>query len=445
MNKLELLAPAGDLEKLQYALAYGADAVYAGMPQYSLRARENGFTTAADIAKGIELCHEQGRKFYLTSNIIPHNNKIRAYRAALDEFISYKPDALIMTDPGLIAYVKDKHPEIDVHLSVQANCTNWSTAEYWHKQGVSRVILSREMRLREIVEIHEAVPDLELEVFVHGAICMAHSGRCMLSNYMNFRDANQGMCSNACRFKYQMYQKNEPQSSEYTPIEGQFYIKEMEGPDADFMEVDEDEYGTYFMNSKDMCAIGVVDRLAQAGVVSFKIEGRTKSLYYLSQVVKSYRGALDDTEAGRPIADVHIENALKTDSRGYMPGYFVSPGDLPQNYHTTREISPYGVVSAQVSGYDEEHQHLIVDVKGQIKIGDELEIFDPQGSGYFKVEALFTPHRKPVDVLNPGLKGFRIAYPKFPGEKAILIKNLAPVSPSETEAWRALDKNGSRT
>jgi putative protease len=428
MNNLELLAPAGDFEKLKYALSYGADAVYAGMPQYSLRARENGFTTAEDIRKGIEYCHAQGKKFYLTSNIIPHNNKIRAYREALDEFISYKPDALIMTDPGLIAYVRDKHPDMDIHLSVQAN----------------RVILSREMRLREILEIHEAVPELEIEVFVHGAICMAHSGRCMLSNYMNYRDANQGACSNACRFKYEMYQKNEPQGSEYTPIEGQFFIKEVESPEAGFMEVDEDEYGTYFMNSKDMCAIGVVDKLAKAGVISFKVEGRTKSLYYLSQVCKSYRGALDDVEVDRPIADIHIDNALKTDSRGYMPGYFVAPGDLPQNYESTRVISPFGVVSAQVMDYDNETKELLVDVKGQIKVGDKLEIFSPSDAEEFTVTSLKGVRGNDVDVINPGLKGCRIAYDKKPGETAMIIKNLSPIKPEAREEWRALDKSGDR-
>ncbi len=444
MNQLEVLAPAGDLEKLEYALAYGADAVYAGMPQYSLRARENGFQTPEDIAKGIELCHAQGKKFYLTSNIIPHNNKIRLYREALDEFIKLGPDALIMTDPGLIQYVRDKHPDMEIHLSVQANCTNWSTAEYWYKQGVTRVILSREMRLREILEIHEAVPELELEVFVHGAICMAHSGRCMLSNYMNYRDANQGMCSNACRFKYEMYQKNEPQSPEYTAIDGQFFIKEVDNPDSQFMEVDEDEYGTYFMNSKDMCAIGVLDKLAKAGVVSFKIEGRTKSLYYLSQVARTYRGALDDVEAGRPISDHYIDDALKTDSRGYMPGYFVAPGDLPQNYKTTRVVSSVGVVSGQFKDYDTDTKQATIDVKGQIKEGEEYECISPNGSFKVIADSLLNTKKKSVDVINPGQMNCSMKLDSDPGKFGLLIKSLVPLKPEEREEWRALNKSGER-
>lgn len=421
MKKLELLAPAGDLEKLKYALAFGADAVYAGQPQFSLRSRENGFKTIEDIAEGIKYCHDRGKKFYLASNIIPHNNKIHAYQKALDELIALGPDALIMTDPGLIGYVRENHPQQEIHLSVQGNCTNWSTAKFWYEQGVKRIILSRELRLREVEQIHKMVPDVELEVFAHGAICMAHSGRCLLSNYMSFRDANQGMCSNACRFGYKVYAENTPQSENYVPLEGNFFLEENQSPEAGLFPIDEDEYGTYIMNSKDMCAIGVVDRLAAAGVVSYKIEGRTKSIYYLSQIMKSYRGALDNTMAGEPIEDKHIDNALKTDSRGYMAGYFVAPGELPQNYKTTRVISESGTVGALIRSWDAETKIATLSVKGKIVKGDTLELSTPDNSYTIIAKDIKGTKGQDVEAINPGLEGCTMTIEQDPGEFAFLI------------------------
>ena len=421
--ELEVLAPAGDFEKLRYALAFGADAVYAGMPQFSLRARENGFTSLEDIRQGIEYCHGRGKKFYLAANIIPHNNKIRTYRNALDEICSeYKPDALIMTDPGMIQYVLKNHKNTEVHLSVQGNCTNWSTAEFWYDLGVKRMILSRELRLREIIDIRENVPGVELEVFVHGAICMAHSGRCLLSNYMSYRDANQGACSNACRFDYKLYAKNTPQSPDYVPLEGEFFLEEQGNKEQGLMGIDEDEYGTYIMNSKDMCAIGVLDKLREAGVCSFKIEGRTKSIYYLSQIVKSYRGATDDVMADREISSEHIDNALKTDSRGYMAGYFVAPGELPQNYTSTRVVSQTGTVAAIFRGYDAESKIATISVKGQFSEGDTLELSTPTRTEMIVAQNLVNHRREKVTVLNPGLDNCKIYMEQDPGEYAFLIR-----------------------
>ena len=422
MKELELLAPAGSIEKMQYAFAFGADAVYAGQPQFSLRARENGFQKPEDVAYGIEYAHNLGKKFYLTSNIIPHNNKIRAFQKSLDEFIELKPDALIMTDPGMIGYVLKNHPNQEVHLSVQGNCTNWSTAKFWYEMGVKRIILSRELRLREVIEIHENVPEVELEVFVHGAVCMAHSGRCLLSNYMSMRDSNQGACSNACRFNYKLYAGNDPQAGEdYTPLEGEFFLEEQQTP-GEFMPIDEDEYGTYIMNSKDMCAIAVLDKLAEAGVVSFKIEGRTKSQYYLSQVCKSYRGAIDDVLAGRPISQEHIDNAHKTEGRGFFPGFFVPERQIPQNYDATRVRSETGSVVAIVRGWDAEKGEAIIDVKGQFFEGDAVEISTPYKTELISAGALRNHKGKETDVLNSGLEKCRIKLDQDPGEFAFLVK-----------------------
>lgn len=418
---LELLAPAGDLEKLRYALAFGANAVYAGQPQFSLRARDNGFKTKEDVAQGIEICRAQGAKFFLTSNIIPHNNKINSFQRSLDEYCELKPDALIMTDPGMIMHVLKNHPDVDVHLSVQGNTTNWSTARFWYELGVKRVILSRELRLREVAEISAKVPGLEIETFVHGAICMAHSGRCMLSNWMSFRDANQGMCTNACRFQYKLYAGNKPQAEDYVPLEGEFFLEESNAP-GQMLPIDEDEYGTYIMNSKDMCAIGVLDKLAEAGVCSFKIEGRTKSLYYLSQICKAYRGAINDVQAGRPISSEFIDAALKTESRGYMSGFFLGENELPQNYKTTRVHSQSGQVAAQVTSYDAENQRLHLEVKNFVAEGDELELSTPAGSQIFAIQGLRDAKRAQVK-LNSGMKAS--VHCEFdPGPYAFLIRNF---------------------
>lgn len=418
----EVLAPAGDMLRLKYALAYGADAVYAGQPQFSLRNRENGFQTPVDIAEGIEYCHNLGKKFYLTSNIIPHNNKIKPFQKSLLQYIEMKPDAFIMTDPGMISFVKKHSPDSEIHLSVQANCTNWSTAKYWYEQGVSRIILSRELNLREVAAIKENVPELELEVFVHGAICMAHSGRCMLSNYMSYRDANQGMCSNACRFQYKLYAQNKPQSGDsYVPLEGKFFLNEKEADANDLMPVDEDEYGTYFMNSRDMCAIEVLDKLQEAGIESFKIEGRTKSIYYLSQVVRGYRGAVEDIAQGKEISQKHVDTVKSTDSRGYIPGFFVSGNKtLPQNYETTKVIGVGDKVAALVNSWDENTKEATISVKGKINIGDTLKVFSPTKEFDFVASEFKNHKNKSVNVLNPGLENCKVKLPKDPGEFAFI-------------------------
>lgn len=415
----ELLAPAGDPERMRYALAYGADAVYAGQPQFSLRARENGFNTPDDIAAAIDYCHNLKKKFYLASNIIPHNNKIPSFQKSLLDFAALKPDALIMTDPGMIAFMRKESPDTEIHLSVQANCTNWSTAQYWYDQGVTRVILSRELNLREIRQIREKVPGLELEVFVHGAICMAYSGRCMLSNYLSYRDANQGMCSNACRFEYELYQRNAPQSEEYVPLQEEYYLRESQAAPDELMPVDEDQYGTYFMNSKDMCAIELLSELRDAGIDSFKIEGRTKSIYYLSQVVGAYTGALDDLMAGKPLSQEHKDRVYSTDSRGYIPGFFIGgnkqPLNQPQNYETTKVIGQGSKVAALVRDYDPQTQTAQISVKGKFSAGQTLHLLSPGGNIPFEAKSLFNHKNQEVDTLNPGLENCRIALPQEPG------------------------------
>ena len=288
----ELLCPAGTLKNLRYALAYGADAVYAGAPRYSLRVRENDFD-AANLAAGIAAVHAAGRRFYLVANVLPHGAKLRTFLADLAPFVALQPDALIMADPGLIALVREHWPALPIHLSVQANTTNAAAVRFWRSVGIRRVILSRELSLDEIAEIRDECPDVELEVFVHGALCIAYSGRCLLSGYFNHRDANQGACTNACRWEYRV--GSAPAEDSGT----QYYLEETTRP-GQFMPVFEDGQGTYVMNAKDLRAVEHVARLVAIGVDSLKIEGRTKSAYYVARTTQVYRRAIDRAVAGEP-------------------------------------------------------------------------------------------------------------------------------------------------
>ena len=297
MFKPELLSPAGTLKNMRYAFAYGADAVYAGQPRYSLRVRNNEFNHE-NLQLGINEAHALGKKFYVVVNIAPHNAKLKTFIRDLKPVVEMGPDALIMSDPGLIMLVREHFPEMPIHLSVQANAVNWATVKFWQQMGLTRVILSRELSLEEIEEIRNQVPDMEIEIFVHGALCMAYSGRCLLSGYINKRDPNQGTCTNACRWEYNVQEGKEDDVGnivhKYEPIPVQnveptlgigaptdkvFMIEEAQRP-GEYMTAFEDEHGTYIMNSKDLRAIAHVERLTKMGVHSLKIEGRTKSFYY---------------------------------------------------------------------------------------------------------------------------------------------------------------------
>lgn len=304
----ELLCPAGTLNSMRYAFAYGADAVYAGQPRYSLRVRNNDFDHA-QLAEGIAEAHALGKRFYVVVNIAPHNAKLKTFLRDLEPVVAMGPDALIMSDPGLIMLVRQHFPQMPIHLSVQANAVNWAAVQFWRQQGLTRVILSRELSLEEIEEIRQQVPDMELEVFVHGALCMAYSGRCLLSGYINRRDPNQGTCTNACRWEYKAVEgredelgnvvAREPTLGRGAPTEQVFLLEEGNRP-GEPMAAFEDEHGTYIMNSKDLRAVQHVERLARIGVHSLKIEGRTKSHYYVARTAQVYRQAIDDAAAGKP-------------------------------------------------------------------------------------------------------------------------------------------------
>ncbi len=372
----ELLAPAGSPDKLKYALAYGADAVYAGIPKFSLRARENGFNDAS-LKEAISEVHQAGKKIFVTANILAPNRKVESFEKSLAYFAEAKPDAFIMSDPGMIQYSVRNFPDVPVHLSVQANAINWPTVAFWRDQGVRRIILSRELSLEEISLIHQKVPDIELESFVHGSICIAYSGRCLLSNYFNHRDANQGTCTNSCRWDYNVYKENEiDASAPAKPVEGLHYIEETGRP-GELMPVDEDEHGTYIMNSKDLRAVEFLTELREAGICSFKIEGRSKSIYYLAMVTGVYRRAIEDLMQGRKFDPSLLQEIDKTANRGFTSAFLISNS----NHHTERfdsaqadgqpQVFAGRILNSRADGWIE------AEIKNRIETGDTVEYIAP--------------------------------------------------------------------
>ena len=440
MMKPELLSPAGTLKNMRYAFAYGADAVYAGQPRYSLRVRNNEF----DLEKlkiGIDEAHMQGKQLFVVCNIQPHNSKLKTFIRDMKPVIDLKPDALIMSDPGLIMMVREAFPEMTIHLSVQANAVNWASVKFWETQGIKRVILSRELSLDEIEDIRQHCPDIEIEVFVHGALCMAYSGRCLLSGYINKRDPNQGTCTNSCRWKYDAHEAKENETGDIVAIHrpeptlglgqptDQIFLLQEEGRPNEYMPAFEDEHGTYIMNSRDLRAIQHVERLLSIGVNSFKIEGRTKSFYYCARTAQVYRKAMDDAIAGRPFDPNLLGTLEHLAHRGYTEGFLSRhTHDKYQNYDYGYSISETQQFVGEMSGRNE-NGLAEVTVKNKFLVGDQLELMTPQGNINFKLEQLQNRKGELVDVA-PG--SGHILYMPVPKEidlsHALLMRNLNPGS-----------------
>lgn len=407
-EELELLMPGGSLEKIKYAIAYGADAIYAGVPRYSLRARENEFFDPELIKEAVDYVHAKGKKIYLTANIYAHNNKINGFMEAMSDMVQLKPDAFIMTDPGLIALTKEKFPEAVIHLSTQANNTNWAQVKFWKDYGIERAILARELRIEEIREIYEKVPEIELEAFVHGSICMAYSGRCLLSNYLSYRDANQGTCSHTCRWGFKVFanantdpgsrleapgensQNPEPRTSsflgddirtEYIPLDGDFYLEERERP-GEMMPIDEDEYGTYIMNSKDLCGIDYIKELRDAGIVSFKVEGRNKTEYYASLVARAYRKGIDELQDKGEISDETrdwmLAEVSTTANRGFIPGFYPRNAKAAAQELERSHCVQTHLYGGRVLAYDPATRVACLEVKNRMDKGDLLTFITPE-------------------------------------------------------------------
>ncbi|EOW9436813.1 tRNA 5-hydroxyuridine modification protein YegQ [Vibrio cholerae] len=408
----ELLSPAGSLKNMRYAFAYGADAVYAGQPRYSLRVRNNEFNHE-NLQIGINEAHALGKKFYVVCNIQPHNSKLKTFIRDLKPVIDMGPDALIMSDPGLIMMVREEFPHMPIHLSVQANAVNWATVKFWASQGVERVIVSRELSLEEIEEIREKCPNTEIEVFVHGALCMAYSGRCLLSGYINKRDPNQGTCTNACRWEYKVEAAKEDEAGQIVeqfdpnaaqaievqserldttigagkPIDDVVLLSESHRPDEK-MAAFEDEHGTYIMNSKDLRAVQHVERLTQMGVHSLKIEGRTKSFYYCARTAQVYRKAIDDAVAGKPFDDSLMTTLESLAHRGYTEGFLRRhTHDAYQNYDYGYSVSDTQQFVGEFTG-KRRGAMAEVEVKNKFILGDSLELMTPKGNVIFTLEAM---------------------------------------------------------
>lgn len=388
MKSPELLSPAGSLKRMRRAFAYGADAVYAGQPRYSLRARNNEFSHD-NLVLGINEAHQQGKLFFIASNIIAQNNKINTYLRDLEPVIDAKPDALIMADPGLIMMIRERWPEQAVHLSVQSSVMNYASVKFWKSIGIERIILSRELSLKEIQAIREECPDVELEVFVHGALCMAYSGRCMLSGYFNHRDPNQGACTNACRWKYDVKESTDDEWGN-AHVEPKSYLFEQNPQrQGEMHTIEEDEFGTYLFNSKDLRAIQHIETLAQMGIDCVKIEGRTKSDFYVARTAQLYRRAIDDAVAGKPF-DMHLLDDLEGLSlRGYTEGFYRR--HVPEEYQSYNDRNVTGIkqqVVGELLDYDEARSMLTINVKNQFAIGDTLEIMLPTGNKMISVSTI---------------------------------------------------------
>lgn len=399
MKRVELLAPAGDLEKLKFALLYGADAVYIGGEVFGLRAAAKNFSLE-QMKEGIEFAHSMGKKVFLTLNIIPHNADIHYLEDYIGSIRDIGLDAVILSDPGTLMFVKQYAPELEVHLSTQANNTNYMSANFWHTQGISRVILARELSFKEIAEIRAKTPEtLEIEAFVHGAMCISYSGRCLISNYMTHRDANRGACAQPCRWEYNIVEKTRP-NEEFPVLET--------------------EDGTFLFNSKDLCMIHAVDKLIESGLDSLKIEGRMKSVYYVANIVRAYREAID-TYYRDPENFVYnpewFAEIKKVSHREFTDGFYENkPSEESQLYGSSAYIRSYDFVGV-VKSYDAESGMAVIEQRNNFRVGDALEIIGPD---YYQSEMVVT------SILNEKGESIEVA-PH--AQQLVQVKMPEPVEP----------------
>jgi len=359
MIKIELLAPAGDLEKLKTAINYGADAVYFGGELFSLRAGAGNFSLE-EMAEGVKYAHSRNKKAYLALNIFAHNEDISILTAYLQSLKTIPIDAFIVSDPGVVMLIKSILPHAELHLSTQANMTNYMTANFWYNQGVKRIVIARELTFKEIHELKNEIPeDMDIEAFVQGAMCISYSGRCLLSNFMVERDANRGACAHPCRWKYSLVEEKRP--GEYFPIE-------------------EDDRGTYILNSRDLCMLEYIPELVTSGITSFKIEGRMKSAFYVATIVGAYRKAIDnylENPEKYHFKEEWMDELKKVSHREFTTGfYFNKPTNKDQNYQTSAYTRKYSFIGV-VKSYDEITKIAVVEQRNKMSIGDEIEVFGP--------------------------------------------------------------------
>jgi len=359
MNRPEILSPAGNLEKLKAAINFGADAVYLGGNRLNLRAFADNFTDEK-LKEGIKYAHDRGKKVYVTLNVFPHNEDMIDLEEYLIKLYNIGVDAIIVSDPGIIMTAREVVPELELHLSTQANCVNWKSALYWHRQGIKRIVLARELSLEEIIELRKNLPmTCEIEAFIHGAMCVSYSGRCLLSNYLTGRDSNRGQCAQPCRYKY--YLMEEKRKGEYFPVI-------------------EDERGTYIMNSKDMCMIEHIPELVKAGISSFKIEGRMKSVFYVAAVTKAYRQALDaylENPTNYKFQQKWMDYLMKPSHRKYFTGFYFNEYNK-QALESSAYERQYDIVGTVVD-YDETENRVTIEQRNKVWDSQEVEVLRPQG------------------------------------------------------------------
>lgn len=365
MRKPELLAPAGNFEKLKYALHYGADAVYCAGKKFGLRAKADNFDDLK-MREGVEYVHARGKKIYVTLNMIPHNEDFEGLSEYVRALTKMGIDGVIVADPGVFSVVQETSPEMRISVSTQANNTNWRSVEFWRRQGAKRIVLARELGLKEMKEIREKVSsEIEIETFVHGAMCISYSGRCLLSHYMTGRNSNQGDCAHPCRWKYHLIEETRPD---------------------EHFSIDEDATGSFIFNSKDLCLINEIPHLMAAGVNSFKIEGRMKSLYYVATVVSAYRSAIDyayDHPGTLSLEETYYNELTKVSHRNYTTGFYHGKTtDKDQNYGTGSYTRHYDFVGL-VLEYDDKTGMAVIEQRNKISLGEEIEVMIP-GKGFYK-------------------------------------------------------------
>ena len=410
MKKMELLAPAGDLEKLKIAIDYGADAVYFGGEAFGLRAGAGNFTKE-EIREGAKYAHERGKRIYMTVNIFAHNEDIRLLPDFLRGIADLEIDAFLVSDPGVIAVFREILPDAVLHLSTQANTTNYMTAKFWYDMGISRIVAAREMSFEELREFRREIPeDMEIEAFVHGAMCISYSGRCLMSNFMTVRDANRGACAHPCRWNYSLMEEKRP--GEYFPVE-------------------EDQRGTYVFNSKDLCMIGHIPEMVEAGIASAKIEGRMKTIFYAATVVRVYREAIDRyyaDPASYRFRPEWLEELSKVSNRHFTTGFFLGrPDESAQNYESSAYIRKYDFIGI-VRPYDGETGSAPIEQRNHFRVGDEIEIFGPGSASFFTqtVEELFDAESgKPVEVAPHAQQMLRMKV-RFPVGASYMLRRKRP-------------------
>lgn len=407
-NKLEILAPAGDLEKLKIAFQYGADAVYAGVPEFGMRVKEIGFNLKS-LAEGIKYTHKIGKKIYVTVNIFAHNRDLKLLPNFLKKLEKIKPDALIVADPGVLGIIEDLKLKIPIHISTQANVINWRAVKFWLEKvkNIERVILARELSWQEIKEINRKLPGAEIEFFVHGAMCMSYSGRCNISNYLTGRDANQGDCAQSCRWQYRVW------------------LEETNRP-GELMSVEEDQHGSYFFNSRDLCLIHEMEKIISTGAVSLKIEGRNKSIYYVARVVSLYRQAMDlfwdeKNKYKRWVKTIDDELSSIT-SRGYTTGFFLGDDGQRVDYGKKKYVKSKDFVGLILG---QRGKRVKVEARNQIKNTDRLDVMLPDGTKDINIKKFDIGNGQMVEVVNTNQIFYFNYEGKLPVNGMIRIKRLA--------------------